>query len=104
MHKGLYITGAWYKRSLGEDWIKILNDARVAELFVPYHQASYIRYLDLTGFSFPMAQVREEDAGASGSLMPPFQGDPYPPSSASSATAAWCGRISPTASAGARSW
>ena len=31
MHKGLYITGAWYKRSLGEDWIKILNDARISE-------------------------------------------------------------------------
>jgi primary-amine oxidase len=78
MHKGLYITGAWYKRSLGEDWIKILNDVRIAELFVPYHQASYVRYLDLTGFSFPMAQVREEDTGPNGSLMPPFQGDPYP--------------------------
>jgi Cu2+-containing amine oxidase len=78
LHKGLYITGAWYKRHLSEDWIKILNDARVAELFVPYHQASYIRYFDLTGFSFPMAQVREEDTGASGTLMPPFQGDPYP--------------------------
>jgi primary-amine oxidase len=77
-HRGLYITGAWYKRHLGEDWIKILNDARVAELFVPYHQASYIRYYDLTGFSFPLAQVREEDCGLSGMLMPPFQGDPYP--------------------------
>ena len=58
MHKGLYITGAWFKRSLGEDWIKILNDARVAELFVPYHQSSYIRYFDLTGFSFPLAEVK----------------------------------------------
>ena len=63
MHRGLYITGAWYKRSLGEDWIKILNDARVAELFVPYHQASYIRYFDLTGFSFPMAEVRRGRRG-----------------------------------------
>ena len=45
LHKGLYITGAWFKRDLGEDWIKILNDARVAELFVPYHQHSYVRYL-----------------------------------------------------------
>ena len=35
--QGLYITGAWFKRDLGEDWIKILNDARIAELFVPYH-------------------------------------------------------------------
>ena len=41
LHKGLYITGAWFKRDLGEDWIKILNDARIAELFVPYHQSSY---------------------------------------------------------------
>ena len=40
LHKGLYITGAWFKRDLGEDWIKILNDARIAELFVPYHQSS----------------------------------------------------------------
>ena len=40
LHKGLYITGAWFKRDLGEDWIKILNDARVSELFVPYHQHS----------------------------------------------------------------
>jgi len=78
LHKGLYITGAWYKRHLGEDWIKVLKDARVAELFVPYHQASYIRYFDLTGFSFPLAQVREEDAGLNGTLMPPFQGDTYP--------------------------
>ena len=62
----------------GEDWIKILADARIAELFVPYHQSSDTRYFDLTGFSFPMAQVREEDAGPNGSLMPPFQGDPYP--------------------------
>jgi primary-amine oxidase len=78
MHKGLYITGAWYKRNLNEDWIKILNDARIAELFVPYHQASDIRYFDLTGFSFPMAQVRDEDAGPNGTVMPPFQGDAYP--------------------------
>jgi primary-amine oxidase len=77
-HRGLYITGAWYKRNLTEDWIKILNDARLAELFVPYHQASYVRYYDLTGFSFPLARVREEDTGMSGTLMPPFQGDPYP--------------------------
>jgi primary-amine oxidase len=77
-HRGLYITGAWYKRNLNEDWIKILSDARMAELFVPYHQSSYIRYFDLTGFSFPMAEVRQEDAGPFGTLMPPFQGDPYP--------------------------
>ena len=74
---GLYITGAWFKRDLGEDWIKILNDARVSELFVPYHQHSYVRYYDLTSFSFPLAEVKAEDAGPFGTIMPPFQGDTY---------------------------
>ena len=77
LHKGLYITGAWFKRDLAEDWIKILNDARISELFVPYHQHSYVRYFDLTSFSFPMAEVKAEDAGPFGTLMPPFQGDTY---------------------------
>jgi Copper amine oxidase, enzyme domain len=77
VHKGLYITGAWFKRDLGEDWIKVLNDARVAELFVPYHQSSYIRYYDLTSFQFPLNEVKAEDAGPFGTLMPPFQGDPF---------------------------
>ncbi len=77
LHKGLYITGAWFKRDLGEEWIKILKDARVAELFVPYHQSSMVRYYDLTSFSFPMAEVKAEDAGPFGTLMPPFQGDSF---------------------------
>ena len=77
LHKGLYITGAWFKRDLGEDWIKILNDARIAELFVPYHRSGFIRYYDLTSFSFPLSEVKAEDAGPFGSLMPPFQGDPF---------------------------
>ncbi len=75
LHKGLYITGAWFKRDLNEGWIKVLNDARIAELFVPYHQSSFIRYYDLTSFSFPLAPVRAEDTGAFGSLLPAFQGD-----------------------------
>ena len=58
-YKGLYITGAWFKRNLTEDWIKVLNDARwCAELFVPYHQSEYTRFFDMTGFSFPMAEVK----------------------------------------------
>ena len=65
LHKGLYITGAWFKRDLGEDWIKILNDARIAELFVPYHRSGLIRFYDLTSFSFPLSEVKAEDAGPS---------------------------------------
>jgi primary-amine oxidase len=77
LHKGLYITGAWFKRDLSEDWIKIISDARIAELFVPYHKVGFPRFYDLTGFSFPLAEVRAEDAGPFGTLMPPFQGDPF---------------------------
>src|SRR3954453_23005107 len=40
LHKGMYITGAWFKRDLSEDWIKVIHDARVADLFVPYHHTS----------------------------------------------------------------
>jgi hypothetical protein len=77
VHKGLYITGAWFKRELNEDWIKILNDARIAELFVPYHQVGRPRFYDLTSFQFPLNEVKVEDAGPFGTLMPPFQGDPF---------------------------
>jgi hypothetical protein len=77
IHKGLYITGAWFKRSLDEDWIKVLNDARVSELFVPYHQSTNIRYFDLTSFQFPLNEVKAEDAGPFGTIMPPFQGDTF---------------------------
>jgi hypothetical protein len=78
LHKGMYITGAWFKRDLSEDWMKVLHDARLADLFVPYHRHSQIRFFDLTGFSFPLAEVKAEDAGATGTIMPPFQGDEYP--------------------------
>ncbi len=78
LHKGLYITGAWFKRDLSEDWIKVLHDARAAELFVPYHSMSYIRFFDMTGFSFPLAEVKSEDAGANGVILPAFEGDEYP--------------------------
>ena len=78
MHKGLYITGAWFKRDLNEPWMQVLHDARIAELFVPYHETGNPRFLDLTGFSFPLAEVKEEDAGLNGILLPPFDGDPFP--------------------------
>jgi primary-amine oxidase len=78
LHKGMYITGAWFKRDLAEDWIKVLHDARLADLFVPYHNTGNPRFFDLTGFSFPLAEVKAEDAGTNGTIMPAFLGDDYP--------------------------
>ena len=103
LHKGLYITGAWFKRDLSEDWIKVSNDARIAELFVPYHQSSNIRYFDLTGFSFPMAEVKAEDAGPFGNADAPVPGRPLSRRwSRRFATAAWRGKTTPTACGAAR--
>jgi primary-amine oxidase len=46
----LVITGAWFRPAPAAPWIKIIYDARVSQLFVPYH-AGHPRYLDI-GFDF----------------------------------------------------
>jgi primary-amine oxidase len=66
--KGLYITGAWFKRGPSEPWMRILWDARLVDIFVPYHTGSP-RYYDLTGFSFGLVQAVQKDAGCCGSLL-----------------------------------
>src|SRR5438270_8540080 len=39
--RGLYITGAWFKRGPEEPWMKVLGDTRVSDIFVPYHGHKY---------------------------------------------------------------
>jgi len=52
----LVITGAWFRPDPRTSWIKLIYDARVSQLFVPYH-AGEPRYLDVSyGFgSVPLA-------------------------------------------------
>ena len=104
LHKGLYITGAWFKRDLGEDWIKILNDARIAELFVPYHKASFIRYYDLTSFRSRWPRSRLRTPARSVRSCHRSRGIRTPRSSRRFATAAWPGKTTPMACAAAASW
>lgn len=66
--KGLYITGAWFKSGPSEPWMRILWDARVSEIFVPYHEGSP-RYYDLGGFGFDLTDANEDDAGCCGKLL-----------------------------------
>jgi primary-amine oxidase len=47
----LVITGAWFRPSPNANWIKVLYDGRISQLFVPYHSGSP-RYLDVS-FNFP---------------------------------------------------
>jgi len=46
----LVISGAWFRPAPTANWIKLIYDARLAELFVPYHAGSP-RYLDV-GYNF----------------------------------------------------
>jgi len=66
--KGLYITGAWFKRTSKEGWIKILNDARLADIFAPYDTGAP-RYFDLTGYKFRLVPVSTADLGACGQVL-----------------------------------
>lgn len=47
---GLAITGLWFRPTPASQWIKLMWDGRLAELFVPYH-AGYPRYHDI-GYHF----------------------------------------------------
>lgn len=66
--QGLYITGAWFKRAPDEPWMRVLWDARVADIFVPYH-SGWPRYYDLTNFNFPLVNATTADAGPCGQII-----------------------------------
>lgn len=66
--KGLFITGAWFKRLPSAPWMRILWDARLSDIFVPYH-SGYPRYLDLTGFNFQLVPVSSVDLGCCGTKL-----------------------------------
>ncbi len=64
---GVFITGAWFKRSPQDRWIQIVGDARVSEIFVPYHRGSP-RFWDIS-YNFPLCEVTPADAGPFGKLI-----------------------------------
>ncbi len=66
--KGLYITGAWFKKAPSEPWMRVLWDARVADIFVPYHTGTP-RFYDLTNFDFDLVNATSEDAGHCGCII-----------------------------------
>jgi hypothetical protein len=77
--RGLYITGAWFKRGPAEPWTKVLGDTRVSDIFVPYHGHKYpgfesTRFWDLStsSYAFELMPATQADAGPHGQLL----GDP----------------------------
>lgn len=60
---GLAITSAHFRTGPGKPWVRVFWDARVAEIFVPYHSGSP-RYYDLSGFSFSLTTLSSADCPA----------------------------------------
>src|SRR5262245_35609657 len=63
---GLMIQDAWFKRDPKEPWIQVLGDARLAEMFVPYHSGSP-RFWDVS-YNFSLCNVNNVDAGPHGKV------------------------------------
>jgi primary-amine oxidase len=68
----LVITGAWFQPDPGAAWIKLIYDARLSQLFVPYH-FGWPRYLDVTyagtGFGFVPLTTSDCPPSSGGTLL-----------------------------------
>jgi hypothetical protein len=67
---GLVINAAFFRKSPTAPWVQIIYDARVIELFVPYHSGSP-RFLDMSSFNFSLFQLTPKHcpAAAGGTLL-----------------------------------
>lgn len=64
---GLIIKDAWFKKDPKEPWMQILGDARLSEMFVPYHSGSP-RFWDVS-YDFGLCEVNKDDAGPFGTVL-----------------------------------
>ncbi|MCC6416620.1 MAG: hypothetical protein IT429_00045 [Gemmataceae bacterium] len=64
---GVCIQDAWYRRGPNDRWIQVLGDARISEIFVPYHRGSP-RFWDVS-YNFPLCEMTPTDAGPFGKLL-----------------------------------
>jgi primary-amine oxidase len=63
------IKQAWFKPAPAEDWIQVLNDARVSELFVPYNDGK-IRWYDVLDHGVLWKIIDPEaEAGPNGEVL-----------------------------------
>lgn len=64
---GLIIQDAWLKKAPTEEWMQVLGDCRVSELFVPYHSGSP-RFWDVS-YNFPLCPATTIEAGPHGRVL-----------------------------------
>jgi primary-amine oxidase len=65
---GLCIVGAYFKRSPGDEWIKVIQDLRLSEIFVPYNNGTRIYDLGSRG-SKGLLEATPDDAGPHGTIL-----------------------------------
>jgi Cu2+-containing amine oxidase len=65
---GLTITGAWFKTGPRADWLKVLENVRLSEIFVPYNNGTRIYDIGAQG-NYSLLRHTEEDAGPNGQLL-----------------------------------
>lgn len=63
--KGLFITGAEFRKSPSDPYMRVLSEAGLSDIFVPYHPGSP-RFLDLSQFNFALVPVGAVDLGPCG--------------------------------------
>jgi hypothetical protein len=63
----LVITSAWFRPAPASPWIQLIYDARLSQLFVPYHQGS-TRFHDVT-LGFPSASLGATDCPAPATII-----------------------------------
>jgi Cu2+-containing amine oxidase len=65
---GLTITGAWFKTTPNDEWMKVLENVRLSEIFVPYNNGTRIYDIGAQG-NYSLLKHTEADAGAHGKLL-----------------------------------
>jgi primary-amine oxidase len=74
---GLIIKNAFFKRTAEAPWMQVLGDARVSEIFVPYHRGAP-RFWDVS-YGFDMTPMTRDDAGPLGKLHVSHNGSGFVP-------------------------
>jgi Cu2+-containing amine oxidase len=65
---GLVIAGAWFKTSPNADWLKVIENIRLSEIFVPYNNGTRIYDIGAQG-NYSLLAHTKEDAGLNGKLL-----------------------------------
>src|SRR5207249_4442780 len=65
---GLMITGAWFKTTPEADWLKVIGNIRLSEVFVPYNNGTRIFDIGAQG-NYRLLTHTKGDAGMNGKLL-----------------------------------